>query len=130
VTISADQFTWITQTRVGISTYTGPLYLRIAPGEEVVFRFTPLPGLRLGRVEQLSVRSERGSGFIRHVPLQLWHWRLRRWVDVEGNNNTIVIDDPEAFIGPQNAVQLRLYLEESGGYIDVGNLSVEQKGNF
>ena len=40
------------------------------------------------------------------------------------------IIDPARFLGPQNAVQVRLVADDIGGYVRVGRLAVTQTGTF
>jgi hypothetical protein len=130
VFLSADKFTWVTQSRIGVVNYTGPLDLRLVPGDDVVFRFTPLPDMVLPQVNELVVNVDRNYGYTREVPIQVWNWQLGEWQDLNMENRQTVISRPRAYLGPQNAVQVRVYLEGAGGYLDVGNVWVEQRGRF
>lgn len=130
ITLSPDQFMWVTHSRSGVSNYTGPFALRLIPGDEVAFRFSPLPGLTLARVDEILIRLDQNANFGRLIPVSVWNWQRGVWVDIRSNKSQIVLENTQAYLGPQNAVQLKIVMETTGGYLDVGSLAVEQTGSF
>ncbi|MBC7814562.1 MAG: hypothetical protein H7175_25630 [Burkholderiales bacterium] len=129
VTISSDQFTWVVQERTGLSDL-GPVNLRMQADEQVVFRFTPVPGAILDDVNELTVRLSRTNSVGREVPIELWNWRSASWEELPSRTSGQTVRSPERFLGPQNAVQIRLAAESFGGYLQIDELSVEQRGTF
>ena len=130
VTLPTDQFTWTTRQRVGLTTFAGPFNLRLNPGDDVTFRFTPLPGRVMTHVDELLIHVSVSSTFTnRTKPVLIWNWQDQTWwnADIEGRD--LMIDDPEPFIGPQNAVEIRMMMDEVG-YSTYGNLLIEQTGRF
>lgn len=130
VTLAPDQFTWVTRAREGVTNYTGPFSLRLSPGDALVLQFTPLPDAQLSAVDELIINVERNTSFARVSPLKLWDWINHEWVNVEIEGRQLVIADPRAFIGPQNAVQMQLTMDATGGFLDLGNIAIRQKGRF
>jgi hypothetical protein len=129
VTIPAERFTWVTREYNGVGEIA-PVELNMQPGEEVVFRFTPLPGAVLDNVRQLRLQvSEMNLGG-RPVPLSLWNWRDEAWEPYQVSRDGMVIDDHERFLGPENAVQVRIIADEIGGYLRIGKIGVQQVGTF
>jgi hypothetical protein len=136
VLISTDQFTWTLQERIGLSEVT-PTDISLQPGDDVTFRFTPLPDMVLNEVEELTLRIDRTNNVRLDVPMKLWDWDDGAWVDIQvlSENDTSIVNtfpirNPDRFLGPQNAVLIRLVADDTGGYLNIDNLSVEQRGQF
>lgn len=128
--ISADRFTWVVQNRTGLGE-VGPIDLSLQPGEEAVFRFTPLPEAVLRSVSELSVVLDRSQGVNRTLAFQLWNWQRAEWEDTRiSDGNSVQIRQPDRFLGPQNAVLLRVLADAAGGYPRFDDLSIEQRGRF
>jgi len=130
VRVSSDQFTWIVRDRNSV-TDLGPVALTLQPGDEVAFRFTPLPDAVLRQVSELTLTIDRDSNTNRTLPLQLWNWATGVWEPVTINGGNVhSIREPAAYLGPQNAVQVRIVADEIGSYTRISDLSIEQRGRF
>jgi hypothetical protein len=130
VLISSDQFTWTVQSQTTVSDAV-PLGMTLQSGDEVVFRFTPLPDSVLRQVNQLTVYIDRGQNLLRNFPLNLWDWSKGDWEKMEiPSGSQLDISDPQRFLGPENAVQVRIVADDIGGYPRFDNLTVEQRGQF
>ncbi len=128
--ISADQFTWFAPSRNSLADI-GPLDIALNPGDETVLRFTPLPDAILSAVNELRVYVDRNLNTSRNVGLELWNWETESWVEQTTNSsNQIILSDPAAFIGPENAVQIRIASDAFGGYPRLSDLSIEQLGVY
>lgn len=127
--VTSDLFTWVAenQTRLG---EIAPVNMALQPGDEVSFRFTPLPSAVLSEVEQLMLRMERSSVGNAELPIYLYDWERDEWEETVIVNGERIIDDPARYLGPQNAVMLRLVADDFGGYLRVDRLAVEQLGRF
>ncbi len=137
VVIPGDRFTWVALERTGITADLAPVNTVLQPGDEAVFRFTPIRGAVLDDVRELRLRLDSTGAVRSEVPLELWDWDAGEWTPVEmqqtENSTTIslyTLSDPARFLGPLNAVEVRLTANESGGYMRIGRLSVEQEGTF
>jgi hypothetical protein len=131
VVIASDQFTWFTQNRTTLADLA-PIDLNLQQvGDEVTFQFTPLPDAVLRQVDELTLFVNRNQNSARTVPLQLWNYDKGDWdeVKVEGSNQ-VAIREPGAYLGAENAVQVRITADSLAGYPYVRDLSVEQKGRF
>jgi hypothetical protein len=42
----------------------------------------------------------------------------------------LILDDPARYLGPENAMQVRLVADEIGGYLRIGSLGVTQRGTL
>lgn len=130
VSISTDRFTWATTAYNGLNEVT-PVDLNLQPGEEVSFRFTPLPGAVLDTVEQVSVVIDNLNVASRRVPIYLYDWLTQEWVSMDVARGGLTLTaDAARYLGPENAVQLRLVADEIGGYLRIGALGVTQRGTF
>jgi hypothetical protein len=130
VTISRDRFTWAVRAYSGLGEVT-PIDLNMQEGEEVTFRFTPLPTAVLDEVQQLTIVLDSLNVAVRRVPLWLYDWRGEDWVQVDvGREGLTISSDYARFLGPQNAVQVRLAADEFGGYLRIGALGIEQRGRM
>lgn len=129
VTVGSDQFTWVVQEYAGL-TEISPINVQMQPGEAVVFRFTPLPDAVLGRVQSLNVVASNVSTGGRNMPVYLWNWQAQDWESVNLTDELAVVSNPQRFLGPQNAVQMRLLADDIGGYVRVSRISITQTGTF
>src|SRR5690606_11365585 len=107
-----------------------PLNLALQPGEQVAFRFTPLPSAVLSRVDTLTLRLERASIGTQPIPVEFFNWDTDAWEVVDAAQGATTFDEPARFLGPQNAVLVRLASEAVGGFLRVDRLLVEQTGVF
>jgi hypothetical protein len=129
IVIPPDQFTWVVREHTGLGEVT-PIGLVLQPGEEIVFQYTPLPGSVLRTVDDLKIEFVDVNSGGRTIPLQLWDWQANAWEEIDVTAFTHTITEPERFIGPQNAVQLRMVADQMGGYMRAGRLVVEQTGTY
>ncbi len=129
VTISRDRFTWLTVEKPGVAD-EAPIDLSLQPGEQVSFRFTPLPAAVLSTVNRLSIDLQHTSLGATAMPAFLYNWRDRDWEQVQLATNHTEFNDPARFLGPENAIIVRLNADLVGGYLHIDQLSVEQEGTF
>jgi len=129
VLISADQFGWTLQSSTGLGEFS-PFDMRLDQSEEIELRYTPLANAVLDRVEDLYLVLDNSSSGSRFFPLSLWDWTAQSWVNIDAVGQRFRIQDYERFLGPQNSVQVRLRAEETGGFMRVGQLAIEQRGYF
>jgi hypothetical protein len=131
VTIPSSQFSWLTVLRSGQAD-VGPYDIFLSSQAEAVFRFTPLPEAVLAEVETLAVIIEQpgraGAGFLL---VDVWNWETAEWetLDLE-DADRVEFDDPQPYLGPQNAVQVRIQRPEIGGIVEIRQIAVEQTGSF
>ncbi len=105
--------------------------MTLQPGDEVVFRFTPLPDAVLSDVSELTVILDRSSNVTRTVPVWLWDWDAQDWEEIGiTSGDFYTITDPGRFLGPNNAVEVRVNADAIGSYARIQDLSVEQRGRF
>ena len=129
VTISGDRFTWLTLDKTSVAD-EAPLNLSLQPGEQVTFRFTPLPGAVLTNVSRLRIVLDHSSLGGSSVPVFLYNWAKGDFEQVDVATNQSDVDNPARFLGPQNAVIVRLSADAIGGYLRVDQLTIEQEGTF
>lgn len=129
VTIASDQFTWLVQNYVGVNEIT-PVNFQLQPGEEVVFRYTPLPASVLSSVETLTINVADLTTGGRFIPITVWNWETEAWDAINVTNETTTLSDPAPYLGANNAVQVRLTADDIGGFTRIGRVTVEQTGMF
>ncbi len=129
VTITPDQFTWVAEDRLGMGEIA-PLNLSLQPGDQATFRFTPLPSAILSTVERLIVRLERTNIGTSGLPVYVYDWLRDEWREVTVDDGVGEIANPAAYLGPENAVLVRVDADAVGGYIRFDRLVVEQQGRF
>ncbi len=130
VTITADQFTWISRERTNIED-VGPTELFLTTDASVIFRMTPVAGARLSRVDELVIIIDRARTTGVGGAIAVWNWFDESWeVFQMGSETEIVIDDPARFIGPQNSVQVRTAQTVTGSSVAIRQLGIQQRGAF
>ncbi|MCC6616861.1 MAG: hypothetical protein IT320_25535 [Anaerolineae bacterium] len=129
ILISADQFSWTLQNAVGLGEFS-PFDVRLDQSEEIELRYTPVADAVLDRVEDLYLVLNNMSSGSRFLPISFWDWSARSWVNVDASGDHFRVPDHERFLGPENSVQVRLRAEETGGFMRIGQLAIEQRGYF
>ncbi|MBZ0279855.1 MAG: hypothetical protein K8L97_03885 [Anaerolineae bacterium] len=131
VLVSAEQFTWMVPNRMTL-TDAAPMEMGLQSGDDVTFRYTPLPTAVLREVSELMVILDQQVDNGRSLPIQLWNWEQGQWEDQHiPNGEQLAIRNPTRFLGPQNAVQIRIVSDAaSGTYPRIQDLTIEQRGRF
>ncbi len=137
VHLGPEQFTWVARERQGLTTNAAPVNTLMQPGDLAIFQFTPLPDAVLSTVDTLHVELNIGTTSRLEFPLELWDWEAQEWRSIEMNElrdrsnvRRHTIRNPASFIGPQNAVQVRVNVDESSGLGRIAALVIEQEGTF
>jgi hypothetical protein len=130
VTISGDRFTWHVVERSTINDI-GPVNLGLNLGDQVTFQYTPLGNAVLREVSELSIYVDRDVNNQRTLSLEIWDWAREDWDRVSmQSSNRIRLRTPAAFLGPENAVRIRVTADALGGSPQLADLSIEQRGTF
>lgn len=129
VLITPDRFTWTVPAYTGNREMT-PVSIQLDTGDEVVFRYTPIATARLAEVDELTVMLRQFNTGTRTIPIALWDWAAGDWVELDARQDRFNVPQPERFIGPLNAVQIRLRAEDLGNFMMRGQLWIEQSGRF
>ena len=129
-TLTSEHFSWLTLDRQGL-TANGTDDFSLYEEQEVTFQFVPLPGLALPTVEHLRVEVDRGGGFVNTVEVHLYDWQLGEY-EIFGyrEGNVLEFDAPARYLGPGNAVRLRL--QHAGGMsaARVRDIRIAQSGRY
>jgi len=98
-------------------------------GAEVEFRFTPFPGLELGRVDELVLEMHGSSGgSATHPPaVALWNWKSETWDEFDAGWGRHLISNPGDYVLAPGSVLLRL-TAEAGWSAEVENLTITIEG--
>lgn len=130
VLVSADQFTWMVESNSNQGDIA-PMEIALQPGDDITFRYTPLPSAVLREVTELHVLTDRGNTTARSLPIQIWNWNTNQWEEkTVPNGQDLAIRSPADYLGPQNAVQIRIVADAASGYSRIQNIIVEQRGQF
>jgi hypothetical protein len=135
--IPGEQFTWIATERTGLSVDMAPVETTIQTGDIVSFRFTPLPEAVLADVDTLYIELV-SSGFTQaDIPIDVWDWQAQEWDVIllertsdRSNSRRRSIRNPDRYLGPENAVQVRLTIDETNNLLRLTRLVVEQDGEY
>ncbi|MDW8299395.1 MAG: hypothetical protein RML95_08645 [Anaerolineae bacterium] len=87
-----------------------PYELFLQPGDVVIFRYVPMPLMRLREVQELRLFVKPGNTYsIGRGRVALWDWQAARWVPIDVSNIAVrLVDRPWRFIGPENAIEVRV----------------------
>ena len=129
-TLTAEHFSWLTLDRQGITT-NGPDNFSLFEGQSVEFLFHPLPGLELDVVERMLVDVDRGGGFAQALAVELYDWTRAEYEAFRFREGSeIELSHPRRYLGPGNAVRLRLQYGDGIGTLRVRKIRIEQTGRF
>lgn len=126
--ITQDQFTWAVRSYSGPGDVT-PVNLNMQVGNDAVFRFTPIPGAQLETVEQLSVQVTQPN-VTGEFTVELWDWAAGVWRSELVRVGENVIRNPQRYLGPLNAVEIKVTPSVEQGFMQMRALSVSMRGTF
>ena len=130
VTLTTDNFSWMTLERQGV-TDNGTDGFSLFEDQSVEYLFHPLPGLAMDSVERMLVDVDRGGGYGQALHVELYDW-LRGEYDVftYRDGSELELSAPRRYLGPGNAVRIRLRYSEGIGTARVRKIRIEQTGRY
>lgn len=129
VVIPAERFVWSPMESQMMGDVS-PLSLTMQPGEIASLRFAPLPDAILSEVSELIVQVDNVNIGARDFPVQLWNWERAEWETVRMVNEVVSVRDPDAYLGPQNMIQIRLIADDIAGFLRIGRINVSMVGRL
>ncbi len=127
--VRPEHFSWTAVERENFGNVT-PTNATLFSEGSVVFRFTPNAAHQLREVNALTLIFERESGTLREAEISLWNWEKAAWEAITINTERIDVRTPQRFIGPRNAVQLRLTRSTTSGQLAIRRIAFEQRGRL
>ncbi|GAB4554943.1 MAG: hypothetical protein OHK0023_25660 [Anaerolineae bacterium] len=113
-----------------------PYNLYLQPQEVAIFRYTPLPKMRLSTVTEIRLWVQAGNNYSngRHI-VSLWDWETNTWVVLPAQTNPNVSnlsirERPERFIGPENALQVRVEASQNSAMIELERVEITLYGKL
>ena len=129
-TLTSEHFSWLTLDRQGV-TGNGTENFSLFEGQSVEFLFHPLPGLALDVVERLLVDVDRGGGYAQALAIELYDWTREEYeIFTYRDGSELDLSSPQRFLGPGNAVRIRLEYGDGMGTLRVRKIRIEQTGRF
>jgi hypothetical protein len=109
IELPSAYLTWTT-TEASPRRDVAPYELFLQPSETAIFRYLPMPLMRLQDVQELRLFVKPGNTFsIGRGRVSLWDWQAAEWIPIDVSNISVRITDrPSRFIGPENAIELRV----------------------
>jgi hypothetical protein len=135
ITVGIDQFTWSFLDRSDQSFGGINDFVIINPGW-LVLRFTPIEGSVLANVSYLKIEVDRSSSYGREMSVELWNWQTERWDEPDALLTQAIYEyeNPTAYLGPDNTVDLRLGLDRNtpnlAASVRVRGVRITQIGTF
>lgn len=132
VSLPAGMFTWtmIERDEAGRIEPNPDLSFFLSGGQAAAVRFTPMADVPLIQVEQIEVILEGFGTLEGEIVLQLWNWEDETWQEIPfstPNQSRFIIED-QAFVGPQNAIQVLVAAESERTYQQINRLAVSLRG--
>jgi hypothetical protein len=141
VTLAPDQFMWTMVERIippdrELARTAGLLDVANAgvddlilnPNEGVVVEFMPLATAPLADVDRFTVSFNRASGFADQLEAALWNWQTGAWDPQDVRLQEYTVTEPDAYVGPGNAVRVRLVSTFATGVSRLRNLRITMSG--
>jgi len=101
--------TW-TPTEQSTRRDVAPYEMSIQPGERYVFRYIPMPLMRMENVTEIRLTLQPGNSASRSVTdaVSLYNWQRGEWEVIQTPNFLTRIIDAGRFIGPENAIEMKV----------------------
>jgi hypothetical protein len=103
VEVPPSLLTWTT-TDASTRREAMPYSLNVQPGEHLVFRYNPLPSIRLRQVTGMKI-DLRGPN-VNRGRILLWDWQAGQWVDVNATSTSNLVINAFKYLGPENSVEM------------------------
>ena len=130
VTLTTENFSWMTLDRQGV-TDNGADGFSLYEEQSVEFLFHPLPGLAMDAVERMLVDVDRGGGYGQALHVELYDWTRDDYeVFTYRDGSELELSAPRRFLGPGQAVRIRLRYSEGIGTARVRKIRIEQTGRY
>jgi len=114
-----------------------PTALNVGEGQQAVFQFMPLPALRLDDVSALTIKFVAQGAYT----VALWDWDAQRWrvIPAIAPRSTVTLAEQPGpavqtvrnlarFVGPENAVRVRILNHDPAVYSRVDEISLGYQG--
>jgi hypothetical protein len=122
--------TWTTTAKDDPTTMLelNPESFQIANNSQAAFQYMPLPAFRLKTVESIIIKFQ-GQG---PLQVELWNWKRQVWVPVQldPSSDSTPISNPAQFLGPENAVNVRILLTNNTSYNRIDYIKIAYRGQF
>lgn len=119
--------TWAPIRLDGVPTLSlAPTNFRLDATEQAAFEFVPLPDMRLARVDALAIEfAAQGA-----LGVDVWNWVDEVWetIVIDPATQGATIEDPSDLTGPENAVRVRVRLEDPALFNEVDYVKVGYYG--
>ncbi len=129
-TMTSEYFTWLTLERAGL-TDNGTDNFSLYDEQSVEYLFHPLTALAMDEVTRLHVEVDRGGGYAQSLAVELYNWRDADY-DVFDHRagEELEFTAPAAYLGPGNAVRLRLRYGDNIGTARIRRIRLAQTGRY
>jgi len=100
--------------------------VRVDGNRQAAFQFRPMPEMRLKTVDEIYIRfGGRGA-----LVISLWDWNDQVWVNIpyDPNLDRIVVSNPGDYLGPENAVRVRVTSDGTQAYNEFDYIKVGYRG--
>ncbi|HVO68808.1 MAG TPA: hypothetical protein VMT24_02110, partial [Aggregatilineaceae bacterium] len=103
-----------------------PTSFQVSNANQAAFQFMPMPSVRLAQVQDLDI------GFQGQGPLvvELWDWAEQVWVhiDLDPASTATRVTNAGRFVGPENAVNVRVSSLNGAAYSQVDHVEIGYRG--
>ena len=129
-TLTSEFFSWMTIDRKGLID-NGTDNFSLYEEQSVEYLFHPLPGLSMNEVRRLFVEVDRGGGYAQSLDVELYNWISDEY-DTFGYRvgDELEFANPRAYLGPGNALKMRLQYDGGFGTARVRKIRIEQTGTY
>jgi hypothetical protein len=105
-----------------------PVSFQISDTNQAAFQFMPMPKMRLAQVQDLDVDFQ-GQG---PLVVELWDWVEQVWVQVnlDPASTATRVTNAGRFVGPENAVNVRVYSLDGTAYSQVDYVKITYRGRL
>jgi hypothetical protein len=103
-----------------------PSSFQISSNSQAAFQFMPMPAVRLTQVQGLDIEFQ-GQG---PLVVELWDWAEQTWVQMslDPASTLTPVTDAGRFVGPENAVNVRVYSTDGTIYNEVDYVKIAYRG--
>ena len=129
-TLPSEYFTWMTLDRQGL-TDNGTDSFSLFEEQGAEFIFHPQPGLEMDVVDFMQVEVDRGGGYAQSLSIDLYDWRRGEYeIFSYREGDVLELSNPRRFLGPGQAVRLRLHYGDGVGTARVRKIRIDQTGRY
>lgn len=109
-----------------------PYSINLSLSDQVVFRYSTLPVVRLSDVTGMTVtiKNNNNSPTVGQGIVSMWDWANGKWVDLQVSGYLTRVSNPTRFVGPENTIDVLIEVAPNQQQVNYGSFDITLYGKL